>query len=359
MSGGIVQLVAVGVQDVHLTGNPEISFFRSNFKRYTHFAMSTELQQLVGTPGANGVSTIRFEKKGDLLGYVYITSRDFNAPPGGNGITRSVTDWAKEISKIELLIGGQVIDTQDVFFSNTISPSFLSSNFSQKFTPTKHPGFLPLQFFFCKDIQSVIPLVALQYHDVELRITWGGNITTGVDYRVFANFIYLDADERKYFAEKPQHDILFYQVQRVVEQPVFNQEVVFNHPVKFIAFPCIQYNNVKQTLKLQINGIDIGVEKALIHYSQVAPYYHTSFGCDFNNDSWSANPIALIPFCLDTSKLQPTGTLNFSRLDTVRLVTDPTLTIQGIGNAQSQYIYGINYNVLRISNGMAGMLYAS
>ena len=40
MSGGIIQLVATGIQDVHLTGNPEISFFRSNYRRHTHFAMA-------------------------------------------------------------------------------------------------------------------------------------------------------------------------------------------------------------------------------------------------------------------------------------------------------------------------------
>lgn len=367
MSSGMVQLVAVGVQDVHLTGNPEISFFRSTFKRYTHFAMATELQLISGNPSNGGVSTVRFEKKGDLLNYVYIITRDFSGSnAGGAGTLKSVSDWANEIDRIELLIGGQVIDTQDAFFSNTISPMFLTSTFSQRFNPTAE-FFFPLQFFFCKDTQSSIPLVALQYHDVELRITWN-KPTVGNDYRVYANYFYLDADERKFLSEKPQHDILFHQVQRVVAQPVFNQEIVFNHPVKFIAFPSVIYTKFQQTLKLQINGMDIGNDRSLLHFSQVAPYYHTSQGINLDNTNWNAVPVALVPFCLDTSKLQPTGSLNFSRIDTFRLVTDPTLNIKGGGGStttgltqtdQSQYIYAVNYNVLRISNGMAGMLYAS
>lgn len=367
MSGGVVQLVATGIQDVHLTGNPEISFFRSNFKRHTQFAMSNELQLMQGQPTAGGVSTIRFEKKGDLLGYTYIMIKDNSVSP--NGLIRSPTNlstsWNNIIDRVELLIGGQVVDTQDVFFSNTISPSFLSSTFSTRFhNPVLH--FLPLQFFFCKDFQSALPLVALSYHDVELRITWASNysLSSAVEFRVFSNFVYLDTDERKHFAEK-QLDMLIYQMQRVVAQPNYQQEIVFNHPVKFIAFPCVPYLDPRHTLKLQVNGVDIGIDKPLIHYSQVNPYYHTSFGWDPAVYPQGA-PLALIPFCIDTSKLQPTGTLNFSRIDTFRLITSTSNTIGGSGVTsnivdvpRSQFIYAVNYNILRISKGMGGVLFSS
>jgi hypothetical protein len=75
MSGGIAQLVAVGAQDAHLVGQPEVSFFRSNYRRHTNFAQTVERQVLQGTPTAGGISTVRFERKGDLLGYCYITRR--------------------------------------------------------------------------------------------------------------------------------------------------------------------------------------------------------------------------------------------------------------------------------------------
>jgi hypothetical protein len=73
--------------------------------------------------------------------------------------------------------------------------------------------------------------------------------------------------------------------------------------------------------------------------------------------------VAIISYCLDTSKLQPTGTLNFSRLDTFRLVTDPQLPSGMLGltdrSNTSPYLYAVNYNVLRIQNGLGGLLYAN
>ena len=65
MSGGIAQLVAVGAQDAHLVGQPEVSFFRSNYKRHTNFAQTVERQVIQGNPSAGGMSTVRFERKGD------------------------------------------------------------------------------------------------------------------------------------------------------------------------------------------------------------------------------------------------------------------------------------------------------
>ena len=104
MSGGISQLVAQGVQDAHLTGNPQVSFFRSAFKRYTHFADVRNLQVIRGNPSPGGTSSVRFERKGDLLTSVYFVKKT-----GGE----VKPDVANHIDKIELYIGGQLIDTHD------------------------------------------------------------------------------------------------------------------------------------------------------------------------------------------------------------------------------------------------------
>lgn len=387
MSGGAVQLVATGIQDAHFTGNPEISFFRSNYRRHTHFAMSQEYQLLSNPQSSGGVSTIRIEKKGDLLSYVYLTARDSSS----NNMTQYI-DWSQLITKIELVIGGQVIDTQDVYFSNTISPTYISSAYSQKFFSGQgFTNFFPLQFFFCKDFQSVLPLVALQYHDIELKITWGSNLTrntpfsgttpyANLEIRPWANFIYLDQSEREWFSKKA-HDMLIWQVQSTPAQGTQMQEFAFSHPVKCIVFPTNPYTNQNQTLKMQINGVDIGLDKALPHYTTINQYYHTQFAYDpaiFSTTTGAQALIApytqatgLVPFCLDTTKLQPTGTLNFSRIDTFRLVTGPGGTILGgvpgtsnicpatMTSGQSSLIYAINYNILRINDGMAGLMYSS
>ena len=212
--------------------------------------------------------------------------------------------------------------------------------------------FYPLRFWFCENAQSAIPLVALQYHDVELRITWGANFTAlGVTTaECWADFIYLDTTEREQLAVAPQN-MLIYQVQKAVASQSKIQELNFNHPIKFLASSDDMTDAAPTTqIKMQINGVDIGDQKTVVpHYSNVTTFYHTSFSN--RGLTGDTNTINLIPFCLDTNKLQPTGSLNFSRLDSARIVSD-----SGIFD---QIIYGVNYNILRIENGMGGLMYAN
>jgi hypothetical protein len=187
MSGGVVQLVATGAQDEWLTGKPEVSFYRSNYKRHTHYSASAERQIIQGTPLAGGISTIRFEKKGDLMNYVYFIGKD------STGATVPGVDWSKVIDKVELLIGGQVIDTQDMVWMTQVEPVPGAQNYSTRYLNTNPTGltnvingFLPLKFFFCKDWSSSLPLVALQYHDIEIRITWSSNLGYRVSYEIYS-----------------------------------------------------------------------------------------------------------------------------------------------------------------------------
>jgi hypothetical protein len=341
MSGGIAQLVAIGAQDAHIVGRPEVSFFRSNYKRHTNFAQTVEKQVIQGNPTANGMSTVRFERKGDLLGYVYITNR---VPT--KTLTRA--QWEGQIAKVELLVGGQVIDTQTSEFSQEIAPVMLAQTYSKSLAAAgaNDSAFYPLRFSFCENAQSALPLVALQYHDVELRITWG---TTGVasDYEVHTQFIYLDTDERTTLANTPQN-MLITQTQKMVQSGSATQELSFNHPVKFLAtYKSGGVGVAGGNVKLQINGTDVGDAKHSVNYTSTALYHHTPFS---TLDS-SVETHLLYPFCLDTSKLQPTGSLNFSRIDSARLLSDS-------GSFDTD-IYAVNYNILRIENGMAGLLYSN
>tara|TARA_B100001173_G_scaffold73334_1_gene62399 strand:- start:1 stop:987 length:987 start_codon:yes stop_codon:yes gene_type:complete len=328
MSGGIAQLVAVGAQDAHLVGQPEVSFFRSNYKRHTNFAQTVERQVIQGNPVANGMSSVRFERKGDMLGYVYISERD-----------GAETNWNARISKVELLIGGQVIDEQEYTFSAELAPTTMNQTYSK--TTYSGETFYPLRFSFCENAQSALPLVALQYHDVELRITWGGTETK--DAEVYAQFIHLDTDERTVMSSTPQN-MLITQTQKSVNSGSKVQELNFNHPIKYLVAK--EARGASTKLKLQINGTDVSDYKTIIPHFTAAPiYYHTSFSnCSVDN-------VTLVPFCLDTSKLQPTGSLNFSRLDSARLVSD-NVTF-------ANHVYAVNYNVLRIENGMGGLMYSN
>lgn len=348
MSGGIAQLVAVGAQDVHLVGQPEVSFFRSTYKRHTNFSQTVERQVIQGNVSNNGMSTVRFERKGDMLGYVYIV------PNTGTQTTAySATDWRTKISKVELLVGGQVIDEQDSVFSTLIAPALSATSSSKSISGNLFGGagdsrFYPLRFSFCENWQSALPLISLQYHDVELRITWGTAAATD-KWDVYANYAYLDTQEREMFAGSPQNMIMT-QVQKAIASGSKIQEMNFNHPVKYIASAdasdlAILGNSNK--LKLQINGTDVADYKfADPHFTTVPLYYHSS-----NGDSSTAKKLFFYPFCLDVSKLQPTGSLNFSRLDSARIINDTA-------NCEKD-VYAVNYNILRIESGMGGLLYSN
>jgi hypothetical protein len=386
MSGGIVQLVATGAQDAWLTGKPEVSFFRSSYKRYTHYANSFERQLIQGNPSAGNISTIRLEKKGDLVNSIYMVAKD------STGAVIPGINWTNVIDKIELLVGGQIVDTQDINWMTSIEPITGAQNFSQRFLnhntgPTNiTAGFLPLKFFFCKDWNVSMPMVALQYHDVEIRITWSTNLGTSLtsypglngqssataayssfQYEAWTNFVYLDQAEREYFANTPM-DLLITQVNRIPIGTNNMQELALAHPTKFLTFQSNNYTQAYQLggtsgipainyqFKTQINGVDIGDTRSMLQWIDVPQYYFTPYG--YNSNQATAN-VAIISYCLDTSKLQPTGTLNFSRIDTYRIVAPAGVSLSTLAGGSGRYFYAMNYNVLRIKDGMGGLLYSN
>ena len=344
MSSGIVKLIAICSQDEHIMGKPEISFFSSTFKRHSNFSQTVEKQLIQGAVNGGSMSTIRFEKTGDLLGYTYFTIDDNNA-------SLDHPNWTRLIDYCELLIGGQVVDTIDSVFTEKIAIDTFANNVSKSSNGT-HPGvsarsyFYPLRFFFCESPQMALPLVALNYHNVELRIHWGPE-AGNYQWSAHSNYYYLDNEERGTFANR-DIEMLIFQVQKNIPSNETIQELHFNHPVKYIASSntsnysaLTSYNN---KVKVTINGVDIdGYKWARPHFIEVMNYYHTNFV--------TSPDFFLFCFCLTTSLMQPTGTLNFSRLDDAKIFSE-TMPI-------TDPIYAVNYNILKISNGVAGLLYAN
>ena len=303
MSGGITQLVAIGAQDAHIVGNPEISFFHSNYRRHTNFAKLVDRQVIQGNPSANGMSTVRFERKGDLLGHVYITAHN-----GTDSNALSSDDWKAAISKVELLVGGQVIDTQTSEFCEDLAVDLLAQNMSKSAVSTHHGGgiinsyFYPLRFSCFENWQSAIPLVALQYHDVEIRITWGSTLG-GNTFECYADFVYLDVSERTSMAGTPQN-MLITQVQKAVAPGSKVFDLQFSHPVKFLAMANVntsaEFFATNNKMKLQINGVDMADYKYVVpHFTSAASYYAVPYA--YNNQ----DKYMLYPFCLDTARSSP------------------------------------------------------
>ena len=345
MSSGIVQLIAIGAQDEYIMGEPEISFFTSTFKRHSNFSQSVEKQTIQGGVKANSMSSIRFDRTGDMLGYSYISVYD------AANRAASTSNWSNFIDKVELFIGGQLIDTQDSIFTEKIAIDTMAKNVSNSALGV-HPGtsgesyFYPLRFFFCESPQYALPIVALQYHNVELRIHWGPGVDT-YNFEFHSNYYYLDNEERGNLVSR-KHDLLITQVQKSIPSNELSQELVFNHPVKYIASSDTMSEGVLTSttnkIKIEINGLDLSNFKTgRPHFMDISNYYHTNFV--------TSPDFFLYCFCLSASSIQPSGTLNFSRLNSVKIISK-SLTI-------NHPIYAVNYNILRIENGMAGIVYAN
>ena len=344
MSSGVVQLIAIGAQDEHIMGEPEISFFSSTFKRHSNFSQSVEKQTIQGAVKNNAMSSIKFERSGDLLGYTYLAIDN-------NVKALDVNRWDNLIDKVELLIGGQVIDTQDSAFTEKIAIDTFATNMSKSAMGT-HPGissnsyFYPFRFFFCEGAQCALPIVSLRYHDVELRIYWGSQ-ASNYNFECYSNYYYLDNEERGNLVSR-NHNLLITQVQKSIPSNELIQELTFNHPVKYLACSDTTtqgaLTSATNKVKIEINGLDLcNFKFGKPHFMEIPNYYHTTFV--------TSPDFFLYCFCLSTSSLQPTGTLNFSRLDSAKIISQ-TMNI-------NDPIYAVNYNILRIENGMAGLTYAN
>ena len=284
-----------------------------------------------------------------MLNYVYLV-------PNSGTATTAVADWTTVISKVELLIGGQLVDEQDSRLLPSLPPlsprpPLLSRSLVISTVALPTNGFILFALPFVKIGKTALPLISLQYHDVELRITWGANAAASHKWDVYANYAYLDTQEREMFASQPLN-MLITQVQKAIASNSKIQELNYNHPVKYLASAdssALSILNNDNKLKLQINGTDVVADYKFAdpNFTNVPLYYHTS---NASNPA-VAKTLFFYPFCLDSGKLQPTGTLNFSRLDSARIVNDT--------RSVTKDVYAVGYNVLRIENGMGGLLYSN
>ena len=181
---------------------------------------------------------------------------------------------------------------------------------------------------------------------MEIRINWASQ-AANYNVECYANYYYLDTEERGNIASRT-HDILITQVQKSIPSGNKIQELTFNHPVKYLASSNTTTNSALTSptnkIKLNVNCVDLANYRwGKPHFIDVSHYYHTNF---------VASPdFFLYPFCISTSSLQPTGTLNFSRLNTVKLMSESMNILDPI--------YAVNYNILRVQNGLAALLYAN
>ena len=249
-----MQLVAYGAQDVYLTGSPKVTFFQAVYKRHTNFAMENIEQVVNGTAAASARLSVTVARNGDLIGEMYL-----ELTPGVGLVTTSnnaaaSAEWIAEraVSDIELTIGGQRIDKHyqkwwrlysEIYLDEAKKTQYGKMTSTTDTTLDIGKVFLPLVFFFNRNPGLYLPLIALQYHEVRLDITLHANYATYFDtnaVKVWGNYVYLDTEERRRFAQKG-HEYLIEQVQHtgvdtVTANGTKQVRLSYNHPVKELVW---------------------------------------------------------------------------------------------------------------------------
>jgi hypothetical protein len=374
MSGALIQLVSKGVQDVYLMSDEGHSFFRTKFTRHTNFSQAPKYIKTVTVDDAS----ITIPVLGDVLNGLWFES--------DSATNHNIASNLFYNSTIDLFIGGQKVDSQHFDYYSEIWPNYLADTYnkSQELNnkaSLSNKFFVPLHFFFC-DHQAFLPLVALQNHQVEIRINFNEENLARIPNsekkaKMYGNYIFLDTDERERLVKRPL-DFVITQTQRV-EYPLnavtdnntqsggYNTLDIssFNHPVKslFFGFGTSQVNPAIDRFSfvnadIYINGTPLLENMSPVYFHTAQNYYKSTYGRTYFNmptHSPTYTRYFAYHFCMNASEYNPSGSCNFSRLDNAKIVLRG---VEAVGR-EYIYVYAVNYNVLRIKDGLAGILFGN
>jgi hypothetical protein len=421
MAGGLMQLVAYGAQDVYLTGNPKVTFFQAVYKRHTNFAMENIEQTVNGTAANSGRVSVTIARNGDLVGDMYVELE--SNVSATSTTTAENACWVAEraIASAELSIGGQRIDKHYQRWWRLYSELYLDeskkANWGKMTTAVDGKTvYLPLIFFFNRNPGLHLPLIALQYHEVRIDFDLTSTFTTYLSptvFKVWANYVYLDTEERRRFAQKG-HEYLIEQVQHTGSDTVTatgtaqNKRLSYNHPVKELVWcfndPSVAstqlWNFTRETATTDIvlesnafaelsgncyvpltqaTGVPLvkcGEAGSTKDFTEEAVGPLSEFklvlnGQDrfkaqkgkyfnqvqaYNHHSGCPYPgVYSYSFALKPEEHQPTGTCNFSRIDNAQVA----VTLPSGAASTTMQMFAVNYNVLRIQSGMGGLSFSS
>ena len=379
MAGGLSQLVAYGAQDVYLTGNPQITFFKTVYRRYTNFAIESIQQTINGSVGYGNKVSTQISRNGDLITDIVV---EFVLTKDAAGANTTFYPAEQLLQDVELEIGGQRIDKHYNDWFRTYDSLFRMNNDRVNYRrmtdfvdgentqtgvsyATKR-FYVPLIFFFNQTPGLALPLIALQYHEVKLYFTLasqvnGLNVTfygatpvasSTPQMSVWVDYIFLDTQERTRFAQLP-HEYLIEQLQftgtetatpSATSMASQNIRLNLNHPTKYLAW---NFNNPASTCYGQYTALaNTSVNYSpLGDLSNTATYneglavldsaklqlngqdrFSTRKGSYFNKvqpfqtiGSVVPAGVYLYSFALKPAGRQPSGTCNFSRIDNATL----------------------------------------
>ena len=381
MGGGLMQLVAYGAQDIYLTGNPQITFFKVVYRRHTNFSMESVVQTFNGSVGPGNRVTCTVSRNGDLINRMYL-----QVSLGALSASNEYNDWVGHqlIKSVEIEIGGQRIDkhygdwlhiwnelsqTAGHYDGYKAMVSGVNASMGASNNDLKLDGYaarelyIPLQFWFCRNPGLALPLIALQYHEVKINIEFAplsavSDDTTAPSFsaELYVDYVYLDTDERRRFAQV-SHEYLIEQLQFTGDEAGANSlKLNFNHPVKELIWvekatdaKVGEYTTTYSSALIQLNSHDRFSARKPAYFQLVQPYQHHERVPIDKEDSANIN---VYSFALKPEEHQPSGTCNMSRID------NAALKLTGCSSDVVK-VFAVNYNVLRIMSGMGGLAYSN
>jgi hypothetical protein len=413
--GSLLQLVAQGKQDVFLSGNPQMTWYKAVYRRHTNFAIESQRMPFDNQADFGRRVSCLVPRKGDLLGPLFLriqlpglTLPDSTPASYVNAIGHAL------IQEISLEIGEQEVDKQtgewmEIYsnFTTTADQKYAFYNMIGKVDGYTSPDptlrgpltlYVPLRFWFCRNPGLYLPLLAMQFHPVRINITFRPlqdlfysntliNCTTTqvnqanmVNCELWGDYVFLDTEEKRRFVST-HHEYLIEQVQYTPSEPIpqtatqIQVPMEFNHPIKelfwviqrdfmttqheWFNYSSLALNNeagartdILASAVLRLDGMDRFDERDAMYFRLVQPYQrHSVIPYDF---------IYNYSFALQPEQYQPSGTLNASRIDnlTLQITMNTAVTPQrpSTGSATCR-VYAVNYNVLRVIDGFAGLLF--
>lgn len=403
MGASLLELLAKGEQDIPLIGNPQFSYFNSVYRRHTNFAIEPIPQYFSEKVNFGKKVVCKIDKRADMLNAMFL---EIELPALQTNVSWINGIGNHIIKTIELQIGGVMICRMTGEYLNIygeISSSEgkravyykMIGKFSSYNRTSQSNGinlFIPLPFWFCKNIESSLPLIGMQCSEIKIIVEFrqfsecwysGTNMSITpttqeiTNAMLYCDYIFLDTHERRKMASKPDHTFLIEQVQWSEGNTVSastthnNIDFKFNHPVKELIW-IYQANNVNITndwgnysitldddtlvqsrispltyCTYQMNGNERFSKRLANYFRYVVPWQrHTSVNAE--------EFIYLYSFSLYPEEHQPSGSCNMSRIENNQFQLEYTSSVP----AGDIRIYAINYNIIRIKNGMTGLAYS-
>lgn len=422
MTSGLIQLASFSISNSSqfLTGNPQITFFKSLYKQYSNFYITTIEQSINGTPDFNRNIDCTISKSGHLLKNIYleIILPDLEKPSTSSwyGYTNNI--GCNIIKSVTLKINDQIIDkiygtSIDIYNcinNNSVDKMVLEYNSDYSIRNTgntiplsKRTVYLNLPFWFSKNSGLALPLISLNNSNITLDIEFNAlhkviktdnynnlskiKIKTNeiMDVKIFTECIFLDSKELQFFANK-SHDYLIEQLQFNGQEILLKNDttknvyVDFRHPVKELYW----------TISVDDNNIDSKLQNDVNNITRYTSYY-SNYEDTFDNLTIKLNSMTLLEekknsyfrilqsnlyynnirkkhiysysFSLNPNQQQPSGSINFTDLNNVLFIfnfkdsLNNTIIENGCSTNGLIKIYAVNYNILKIASGLGSLQY--